>query len=120
MKRVLALLAVVCALLSLGACSSDINLSVDASADLTYDNGTIIHIDPVTYDNFHRRSLSNDDLEWIFTNLIQHADPNFRAALLHLEIYDDITGEYLRSEDYGVVYNSYNGCYDFASMDWAN
>ena len=93
---------------------------MDASADLTYDSGSILHIDPVTYDNFHRKSLSDADLEWIFTDLIKHADPNFRAALLHLDIYDDISGEYLRSEDYGVVYNSYNNRYDFASMDWAN
>ena len=117
MKRVLALLSVVCALLLAGACHYDINLSVEASADVTYRNGSSLHIDPAPYGGFHHNTLSDSDLEWIFTDLTQHIDPDFNTAILYLKVYDEIAGKYLRDETYGVVFNSFTGHFDFADMN---
>ena len=117
MKRVLALLSLVCALVLAGACHSDVNLSVQADAELTYANGDVIRIDPVLYEGFHHNHLTDYDLEDIFIDLTQHASPDFTAAVLHLELFDEIGGKYLHDETYGVVYNSHTGHYDFADLD---
>ena len=116
MKRVLALLSLVCALFLASACHYDVNLSVEASAELTYDNGDLIRIDPVFFEGFHQRHLSDYDLEDIFFGLTRNVNPDFRTAILHLALYDEIGGKFLREENYGVVYNSRSGHYDFADM----
>ena len=118
MKRILVLLSLVAALFVLGACHYDINLSVEAWAELTYDNGDHINITPVNYEGFHRRTFSDSDLERIFTDLTQHASPDFRTAILHMNVFDEISGDFLRTEDYGVVYNSHTGHYDFADLNY--
>ena len=117
MKRVLALLSLVCALFVVSACHYDVNISVKADAELAYANGDILRIEPVLYEGFHTKRLSENDLEDIFIDLTQHASPDFTTAVLHLEVYDEIGGKYLREETYGVVYNSRTGHYDFADMD---
>ena len=117
MKRVLALLSLVCALFVASACHYDTNISVDASAELTYANGDFIRIDPVLYEGFHHQRLTDNDLEDIFVDLTQHVSPDFTTAILHLEIYDAIGGKRLRDENYGVIYNAHTGHYDFADMD---
>ena len=117
MKRVLALLSVVCALFLLSACHYDVNLSVEASAELTYDNGDLIRIDPVLFEGFHQKHLTDYDLEDIFLGLTRNVNPDFRTAILHLALYDEIGNKFLREEHYGVVYNSRTGHYDFADMD---
>ena len=50
-------------------------------------------------------------------DLTRNASPDFTTAVLHLEVYDEISGKRLRDENYGVVYNSISGHYDFADMD---
>ena len=119
MKRVLALLSLVCALFVVSACHYDVNLSVQASADLFYpgrDNPYHISASE-PYGGFHRNSLSDNDLERIFTELINPVrDKDFQTAMLYLSIYDEIGSKYLRDEVYGVVYNSGTGRYDFAEM----
>ena len=117
MKRVLTLLSLSCVLLLAGACHFDVSLSVDAEAELTYANGDIIRIDPVTFEGFHSKYLTDYDLEDIFIDLTQHVSHDFTTAILHLEIYDEISGKFLREENYGVVYNSHTRHYDFADMD---
>ena len=117
MKRVLALLALLCAILAVSACHYDISLSVDASARVTYEDLTYVDISPSTYTGFHRKNLTDDDLEWIFMNLTKNVKQDFTAALLHLAIFDEITGAALREEDYAVVYSNVTGHYDFAYMD---
>ena len=116
MKRFLVLLSLACALFVASACHFDTNLSADASAELTYANGDLIRIDPVTYGGFHHNRFSDNDLEVIFVDLTRHASPDFTTAVLHLEVYDEISGKHLRDEDYGVVYNSISGHYDFADL----
>lgn len=116
MKRVLALLSLVCALFTVSACHYETSLSVDASAELTYANGDLIRIDPATFEGFHHNKLTDNDLEDIFVSLTKHVSLDFTTAVLHLEIYDQVSGKRLRDEDYGVVYNSISGHYDFADM----
>ena len=116
MKRVLTLLAVVFGFLAVSACDYDLDISVDASAELTYYNGDDIRIAPVTYEGFHSSWLSNSDLERIFVDLTRNVNPDFATAYLDLDIFNDITGTPIRSESYGVVYNSYSGHYEFAEL----
>ena len=116
MKRVLALLTLFCALFVVSACHFDVNLSVEADATLTYANGDVIRIDPVLYEGFHHKHLTDYDLEDIFIDLTKNVSDSFIAAELHLAVYDEISGKYLRDEDYGVVYNAHTGHYDFAEL----
>jgi hypothetical protein len=116
MKRVLALLSLVCALAFASACHYDVNVSVQADAELTYANGDVIRISPVLFEGFHRNRLTDNDLEDIFIDLTQHVSPDFIVAVLHLELFDEIGGKPLRDETYGVVYDSRTGHYDFADM----
>ena len=115
MKRVLALLALVCALLAVSACHYDISLSVDASARVTYEDLTFVDISPSTFTGFHTKNLTDEDLECIFMNLTKNVK-DFTTAILHLAIFDEITGFALREEDYAVVYSNVTGHYDFAYM----
>lgn len=116
MKRVLVLLSLVCALFAAGACHYDVNISVEADAQLTYANGDLIRIDPVLFEGFHTRYLTDYDLEDIFIGLTRNVNPDFTTAILHLALFDEISGKFLREETYGVVYNSRTGHYDFADM----
>lgn len=117
MKRVLVLLSLVAALFIAGGCTFDTELSVTASAELIYADLDVIPVGPVTYEGFHVRHLTDDDLEYIFSDLTKHVKNNFRDATLFLEIYDDISGKHLRDEVYGVVYNSYTNHYEFADLN---
>ena len=117
MKRVLTFLAVLLALVAVSACNYDVNLSVDASAELTYSNGDLVRVAPVTFEGYHRKSFSDSDLEQIFINLTRNVNPDFVTAILYLQVFDEISGAHLRDETYGVVYNVHTGRYDFADMD---
>ena len=119
MKRVLTLLALVLALLTVSACHFDVNLSIDASAEITYNNGDHVRIDPVTFEGFHHNTLTDSELEQIFVDLTRNVNPDFMTAVLHLAIFDSFSGSHLRDEDYGVVYNSHTGHYDFADLSVA-
>ena len=111
MKRVLALLSLVCALFAVSACHFDVNLSVDADATLFYPDA--VTVGPAHYEGFHHKNLTDYDLEDIFIDLTKHVQDNFTSAVLHLAIYDEISGKYLRDEDYAVVYDSRTGHYAF-------
>ena len=120
MKRVLALFSLVCALFITSACHYDVSLSVEASADLNILHlNTPVHITSTESYRFHRKSLSKEDLGYIFADLlrINHADDDFQTATLYLSIYDEISGKFLRNETYGVVYDSFTMQYAFADLD---
>ena len=117
MKRVLVILSLVAALFVANACTFDTELSVTASAELIYGDFDMIPVGPVTYEGFHFRHLTDDDLEYIFSDLTKHVKHDFKDATLYLEIYDDISGKHLRDEVYGVEYNSYTKHYDFADLN---
>ncbi len=116
MKRVLVILSLIAALFVAGSCTYETDLSVTATAELYYDNGDIVNVAPVTYRGYHMTYLSDVDLEDIFLDLTQHVKSDFRTATLYLEIYDDISGRFLRNETYGVIYNTRTGYYDFAEI----
>ena len=116
MKRVLALLSLVCALFAVSACHFDVNLSVDADATLYYPDSDVVSVGPAHYEGFHHKHLSDYDLEDIFIDLTKHVSDNFTTAVMHLAIYDEISGKPLRDETYGVVYDNRSGHYDFAEI----
>ena len=116
MKRILALLSLVCALFVTGACHYDVNLSVQADAELLYLNGPSVRVGPSLFEGIHHRNLTDNDLEDIFLELTRNVSPEFTSAFLHLEIYDEISGKPLRDETYGVVYDNRTGHYDFAEI----
>ncbi len=117
MKRVLVLLSLVAAFFVASACTYETNLSVTASAELTYLNGAPVHVGPQLYEGYHQRYLTDYDLEEIFLDLTKNSNLNFDVAYLYLEIFDEIGRKPLRNETYGVVYNSQDHRFEFADMD---
>jgi len=118
MKRLSLLLALVCGLFAVSACNYDIDLSVDAWTELSFENGDTERFGPSTYGGFHESALSDNDLEWIFLDLTQEADlDGFKTAFLNMLVYDEITGDFLREETYGVVYDAHSGHYVFTDMN---
>lgn len=94
---------------------NEISISVKAYAVLSYANGDVVQIDPVFFKGFHRDILTDYDLEDIFIDLTRYVSDNFKTAVIHLSIYDEISGKHLRDESYAVVYNTHTGHYDFVS-----
>ncbi|MBO6081824.1 MAG: hypothetical protein J6P46_02230 [Bacteroidales bacterium] len=117
MKRVLALLSLVCALFVASACHFDVNLSVEADATLFYPDTEVVSVGPSHYEGFHHKHLSDYDLEDIFIDLTKHVSDTFTSAVMHLAIYDEISGKYLRDENYAVVYDTRTGHYAFTDYD---
>ena len=116
MKRVLVILSLIAALFVASSCTYETDLYVYASAELYYDNGDIISIDPVKYEGYHMTYLSDRDLEDIFIDLTQHVNFNgFRTGILNVEIFDRFSDRHLRDEAYGFVYNS-NGYFDISEI----
>ncbi len=96
--------------------NNKVSISVEASAELLYDNGDSVRIDPIRYEGFHREYLTDNDLEDIFVDLTKNTSPDFTSAVLYLAVYDVVSGGLFRNESYGVVYNTHTGHYDFASL----
>lgn len=124
MKRFLVFLTLIAAALLLAnACSSEINLSVTAYAELDdfniYDSlkPTPVRVGPVKIGKvFHNEPFSDSDLRYIFSELMKGVSSNFTTAILRLEVRDAISDKKLRDETYGVIINS-SGGFDFANMD---
>ena len=124
MKRILVFLTLIAAALLLAnACSSEINLSVTAYAELDdfniYDSlkPTPVRVGPVKIDKvFHNEHFSDSDLRYIFSELMKGVSSNFTTAILRLEVHDAVSNRKLRDETYGVIANG-SGSFDFANMD---
>jgi hypothetical protein len=121
MKRVLTLLTVVCALFAVSACHYSTNVSVEATANMLYDNGGQLDIGPMTLDGFHRRSLSDSDVQRVINELIINVLDSYganipRTGVLYLRLFDSVSGKHLGDEEYGLVYNSGSRTYDFANL----
>ena len=116
MKRVLVILSLIAALFVASSCTYETNLRVIASAELIYDDFDVTPIGPVTYEGYHMKYLSDEDLEGIFLDLTKHLDHYFRNATLYLEIYDSFSEKHLRDEAYAVSYNTRTGYYDFSEI----
>ena len=117
MKRLLVLLAFAAGILSVSACHYNVSLTVNASADLTFQNGTLLRTEQATYTGFHDRNLPDSDLEWVFTELTQGLPMDgFASGILYLQIFDEGDGSFLREESYGVLYDNRTGRYAFADL----
>ncbi len=115
MKRILALLSLVCALFVVSACHYHIELSVNASAELLYDGKSPEIWGPNQFP-VHHTTITESDLESLFLDLTKKADTDFKAAFLYLEIYDEIGQKPLPNKTYGVVFDSRTGRYSFAEI----
>ena len=123
MKRILVLLSLVCALFLASACHSEVNISVEATANMQYYGGGTLKVGPYSIGGFHHLTLSDADIERIIYELFQGVKRDFPQAelpqigVLDLRVFDEISGAHLRDEQYGLVYNSSTGYYDFADMN---
>ena len=113
MKRVLFILSLIAALFVTSACSYDTNLSVTASADLISGYKKIIIPRTPVERIFHSDHFSDMDLEYIFSSITKGLNIDFTSAVLYLEVFDNISGEHLWDEAYGITVNG-NGGLDFA------
>ena len=118
MKRVLALLSLVCALFVASACHYDVNLSAEASAELFYYDDEV-RVGPVLYEGFHKKYLSDNDLEDIFIDLTKNVKDNFTAAYLYLRLFDEIGGKYVGDDTYSVIFDSHTGHYVFTEANYS-
>ena len=116
MKRALALLSLVCALCFASACHYDVNLSVEADAELYYFDD-VVRVGPTLFEGFHKKYLSDDDLEDIFLDLTQNVKDTFTGAFLHLRLYDEIGGKYMGDDTYSVVFDDRIGHYVFTDAN---
>lgn len=116
MKRALALLSLVCALCLASACHYDVNLSVEADAELYYVD-EVVRVGPTLYEGFHKKALSTYDLEDIFLDLTKNVKDTFTGAYLHLRLYDEIGGKYIGDDTYSVVFDSRDGHYVFTDVN---
>ena len=119
MKRVLAFLALVAVLFLAGSCNYEVNLSVEASAELYYDIEPLPVSIPWTLVDrtFHSEHFSDSDLEYIFASVTKGAIGDYRTAVLNLKVSDKVSGKFLRNESYGVIING-SGGFDFADLSY--
>lgn len=118
MKRLLlAISAGIVALLCATSCDIDINVTVNAYAELM-DLGSDVPVptETLSFGPFTHYSLSEGEVDSIFRTLIKNSSKNFTAADLFLQYVDNIAGRELKTEHYGVVVQG-NGQFDILLMD---
>jgi hypothetical protein len=116
MKRFLIALSLITALLFTTGCG-DTNIVVFAHADLITPGMDIVQTETLNFGPYSNYTLSNHEIEEIFNTLIKGTRVEFTSASLFLEYHDVITGQPLRSEEYGVVLEA-NGRYSFVLMTY--
>lgn len=118
MKRILHLVALLGAFFAAASCSPKSDITVEARAELFFADGSQLPAGPVRYGSFRNRTFSDYDLERIFEGLVSRGDlSGFSTGLLHLTVFDAVTGAPLEEKSYGVVYNAHSGEFDFADID---
>ena len=118
MKKLILALSLAAALLfSTTSCDIDINITVNAHADL-YDLGSEVPIrtETIGFGPFSHTYLSEAEVDVIFRNLIQNSTKNFTTADLFLLYVDNIMGAELKMEHYGVVVQG-DGRFEYMLMD---
>lgn len=115
MKRILLFLALVVALVAVASCEKTSVIRVEASASLIYPDATVIQVSSQSF-HFASRTMSDSDLEYMFTSLIRNANQNFSSGTLDIMIFDEVTGDRIGVDSFGVVYNAHDGHYDFARL----
>ena len=95
----------------------DANIVVFGRAELITPGMEIVQTETLNFGPYSNYTLSNHEIEEIFNTLIKGNRVEFTSASLFLEYTDFITGQSLRSEEYGVVPES-NGRYSFVLMTY--
>ena len=118
MKKFLIALSMAAALLIMGACDYDVNVTVIAKADLiNASTGDIVQTQTLTFGPYTHYSLTDAELENIFVKLVKGNNMDFTSASLFLDYLDNITNQHLRSEEYGVLPQG-GGHYSFVLMTY--
>ena len=116
MKKLLIALSLITTFLFTTGCG-DANIVVFAHADLITPGMEIVKTETLNYGPYSSYTLSNHEIEEIFNSLIKGTRVEFTSASLYLDYTDLITGQPLRSEEYGVVPEA-NGRYSFVLMTY--
>ena len=116
MKRFLIALSLIGALLMANGCG-DANIVVFGRAELITPGLEIVSTETLNFGPYSNHTLSNYELDDIFKTLIKGNRTEFTSASLFLEYSDFITGQSLRSEEYGVVPEG-NGRYSYVLMTY--
>lgn len=117
MKKILLALTLLAAFLLPTSCDFDTNITVAARAELITPSMDIVPTQTLTFGPYTHYTLSNYEIEDIFKTLIKGSSTDFTSASLYLEYMDNITGQPLRNEEYGVVPEG-NGHYSFVLMTY--
>ena len=109
MKRFLIL--AVALLMGAVSCDFDYDLSIDASANVFFQDMSEVKIPPRTFDSgFHSRRLSTYQLDRIWKALSVNINmDNFSSAMMHLDVYNKICNQHLGMADYSVLYDPVEG-----------
>ena len=119
MKKLIATALIAVAALFSNSCDFDINVSVEANAELIDAGFNVIYSSPAArFGPYSHYYLTDLELEDIFLHLIKGIDANFTSAVLYLNYYDNVTGQSVRSEEYGVLYSSKTGRYEFDKITY--
>lgn len=117
MKKFLIALSIIAAFLFTTGCSGDVSLTVLAKADLIDANsGIITPTKTMSFGPYRHYALADYELEAIFVTLIKGNSASFTSASLYLDFQDEYTGQMVRSEEYGVLYEG--GHYSFVLMTY--
>lgn len=105
MKKLLLAFSLSAALLfSTTSCDIDINVTVNAYAELNIiGQDEPVNTPTLGFGPFSHVYLSESEIQSIFATLIKNSNKNFQTAFLYLQYVDNITQTELKLEEYGVV-----------------
>lgn len=116
MKKILIALSLIAAFLFTSGCG-EANVVVFAHADLITPGMEIVTTETLNFGPYSHVTLSDYEINDVFTTLIKGNPTQFTSASLFLEYHDVITGQALRSEEYGVMPEG-NGRYSYVLMTY--
>lgn len=117
MKKLLLALSIAAAALFTSSCDIDINVTVNAYAELM-DLGSDVPIptETLSFGPFTHTYLSIGEVETIFRTLIKNSSKNFTTADLFLQYVDNIVGSELKTEHYVIIVQG-DGSFDIMLLE---
>lgn len=116
-KLILALSLAAAMLFSTTSCDIDINVTVNAYAELMdLGSDVVVPTETLSFGPFSHTYLSEGEVETIFRTLIKNSTKNFTTADLFLQYVDNIVQTELKMEHYGVVVQG-DGRFEYILMD---
>lgn len=116
-KLILALSLAAAMLFSTTSCDIDINVTVNAYAELMdLGSDVVVPTETLSFGPFSHTYLSEGEVETIFRTLIKNSTKNFTTADLFLQYVDNIVGTELKVEHYGVIVQG-DGSFDIMLLE---